>query len=75
MQATEASSVPLWKPIMVNLQPILLQRIKWHVVVKVKPCPLWHAMIRCAPLESAGLYHGTSVLVAVSATTVLATEE
>ena len=31
--------MPLWKPIMVKLQPILLHRIKWHVVVKVSLAP------------------------------------
>lgn len=35
MQATGASKVCLWKAIMVRLQPILLKRLDWKLLVQV----------------------------------------
>ena len=35
MQATEASKLALWKAIMVGLQPILLDRLQWKLLIKV----------------------------------------
>ena len=35
MQATDASKLALWKAIMVGLQPILLDRLQWKLLIKV----------------------------------------
>ena len=35
MQATEASKLVLWKAIMVGLQPILLDRLQWKLLLQV----------------------------------------